>query len=454
MPLVFTKNPTLVSKTAKPSKADSMSKTTNQNFNNKTEPPEVTIYHDTAQWLIAFYQTDADGKRHRIRQTFNLNRTKDKTHRGQRAKWFAYLLEQYALPAGYPYTTTQFDTILEGRDTEGWLLPEAVRYAKELKGLKSKRKRSNDTFQNYVNRFVDDFLMQMGWLDKRLTEFGKRDAYQFIDWLQETGNCSDAPARQGQKLKGRTVNNYREGLRSLFGELVERELVDKNVWSNMGSVPEEEAVRRAMTTGERDALMAALYAEHPFLLLGVLMQYYCAIRPSEMRRLRFKGIDLEAGLIRLNPDETKNHQRGGITIPKPFLAILEAYNIGSFPSNYLVFGEHLQPHPDKACGRNTLSEKHRKVLRRLVAEGILKNADGIQFYSWKDTGGVDLIEDGVPINDIQQHFRHRSLDYTQRYFRQKRNVIATIRDRDNGVADAGKIKAGLSSFFNKKTKKT
>jgi integrase len=238
----------------------------------------------------------------------------------------------------------------------------------------------------------------------------------------------------------------------MFSELIQRELIEKNPFSGTGIVAVEEAVRRPMTAKERDIVFAALYAKNPFLLLGVLLQYHCAIRPGEMRRLKFRMIDLDAGLIHLSPDETKNHGRGAITIPKDFIEILRAYSIQTFPADWWVFGRHLQPHPTIQMGEKTLSNSHRTVLQDLQKTGKLANIHGLQFYSWKDTGAVNLVDCSIDIDDIRKHMRHTSLDYTQRYLRKKQGVIASIRDKESNLGDLEAVKERLLEWSSKSKK--
>jgi integrase len=286
-----------------------------------------------------------------------------------------------------------------------------------------------------------------------LTDFSRRDAQIFLDWLTEGGTKrANGAAHRDKRMKGQSLKNYRSGLRSLFSELEDRELIDKNPWSKTKTIAVEEAVRRPMTEKERGVVFKALYSANPFLLLGVLFQYYCAIRPTEIRRLKFRNIDLEAGLVQLGPDVTKNHDRGAVTIPKEFISILDAFSIRTFPPDWWIFGRHLKPHPTIQMGEKTLSNAHRIILKNLEASGDLYSIEGLQFYSWKDNCGVSLVEGAVDIDDIRIHFRHKSLDYTQRYLSKKRGVIASIRDKESNLADVVAVKERLLNWNNKKFK--
>jgi integrase len=424
----------------------------NSDIMSKTELKEVTIYHETANWSLSWYGQNADGKPIRLRQTFNLNRLHDLVHRGQRAKYLAEILKKFAIHQGYPIKKTPYDAVLNHAPSE-WLLAEAVRYACDLKVLQSTRSRTHETFQMYARVFVENFLFEMGWLNMKLSDFGRKDAQRFLDWLTEGGTKrASSAALRGKAMQGATLNNYRQGMRSLFFELVRRELIEKNVWGEVKTVETQEAIRRPMTETERDLIFKALYNEHPFLLLGVLFQYHCAVRPAEIRRLKFRMIDLDAGLIHLTADETKNKRRGAITIPKSFIEILRAYSIQTFPPDWWIFGYLMNPHDTIQCGQNSLSTMHRIVLKRLNTEGVLPNIEGLQFYSWKDTGGIDMVNSKIDIDEIRKHFRHASLDYTQRYLRKKQSVIASIRDRESNLADVTKIKEKLLDFASRKKK--
>lgn len=419
----------------------------NTNIMSKTDvKTKVTIYHDTQNWSLAWEGKDANGKPIRLRKTFNLNRLHDLVHRGQRANFIALILEKYAIAEGYLSAPTRWDSLLAHSGPD-WTLAEAVRYAVGLKVLASDRSRTHETFEMYGRIFIEHFLVEMDWLTKKLSDFSRRDAQTFLDWLTEGGTKrANGVAHRGERMKGQTLKNYRSGLRSLFTELEDRELVDKNPWSRTKTIAVEEAIRRPMTEQERKTVFNALYSANPFLLLGVLFQYYCAIRPGEMRRLKFRMIDLEAGLVQMPPDVTKNHNRGAVTIPSEFAEILRAYSVGTFPADWWIFGRHLKPHPSVQMGEKTLSNAHRIILQNLAASGALASIEGLQFYSWKDNCGVSLVDGAVDIDDIRIHFRHKSLDYTQRYLSKKRGVIASIRNKESGLTDADKVKERLLNW--------
>jgi integrase len=418
-------------------KTDNMSKTTPKTLS----PP--TLYSDSEAWSIAFYQLQ-DNKKTRVRLTFDLNRIKDLVHRAQRAKYCLRLLDTWAISEGYPHTATCADAVLNDAPVDGWLLGEALGYACDLKRLASDRERSYQTFESYERIFVESFLHQMDWLNKKLLDFTRRDAQLFMDWLTERGDG------KGKRLSGRTLNNYREGLRSLFYELMRRELIEKNPFAGLLAALEEDPIRRPLTKTERTTIINALYSHNPFLLLGVLFQFYCAVRPNEARFIKVKMLNLNENLLSLPPQNTKMRKRGEITIPQPFADILRGYGIDQLDPEWYLFGHKIEPHPTTPIGRNTLSRLHREIIRKLHAQGILLNIEGIQYYSWKDTGAMDLEEAGININDIRRHLRHENLAYTQKYLEKKQGVIAPIRDRDSGMVNASITAQTFENWKNRK----
>jgi len=77
-------------------------------------------------------------------------------------------------------------------------------------------------------------------------------------------------------------------------------------------------------------------------------------------------------------------------------------------------GYQLQPGPEP-CGHNTIRRTHLKVLRQLKEFDLLTDIENKSFYSWKDTAARDMIEEGVNAAALMKHFRHASLETTQKY---------------------------------------
>lgn len=89
---------------------------------------------------------------------------------------------------------------------------------------------------------------------------------------------------------------------------------------------------------------------------------------------------------------------------------INQYELQTYQSNFYVFGNLGIPGP-VAVGKNTLRVRFNKF------RDALNLPDYYKFYSFKHTGGRKLAASGASIFDIKDHFRHSSIETTQRYLR-------------------------------------
>lgn len=126
---------------------------------------------------------------------------------------------------------------------------------------------------------------------------------------------------------------------------------------------------------------------------GVLLQFFCYIRPVELLRLRFKNFDLGRGVVTVESSDAKSWKKRVVTIPK---SVLHYFTDGIFdkqPANYYLFGRRpignrrwsLEPWTVQ-ISEGRMYIRHRRVLWRLRDAGKLGDITGLHWYSWKDTG--------------------------------------------------------------------
>jgi integrase len=163
------------------------------------------------------------------------------------------------------------------------------------------------------------------------------------------------------------------------------------------------------------------------LLLAISFCYYCALRKTEMRKLKIENIDLTKGLILLDGTQIKNKKLGSITLTKHFLEHLQKIRIKKYPAHYYVFGKGLKPATEQ-CGTNSIPFRHQTMLRQLHQFDLIQDIQGKSFYSWKNTAARDMIEEGVSAPALQKYFHHSSLETTQRYLESFGCCNDSIRD--------------------------
>lgn len=347
-------------------------------------------------WYIVFYQTHPHtGIRIRHRKKLGINLIKDKRHRELYARQLIQEIN-LKLPLGYPYEMEQKLTV--------HLLPvgQALEKALRIKNM-SEREKTRSTYKSVVGVF-QDYLRTHQLQELPISHFDGLHALRFMDYLLEQ-----------RGLANRTYNNYKVFMSSLFNELVKRKYLVENPFKAIRKRAVHGKERRAFSAAEKTLIGHRIYENDKWLFLAVVLQYYCFIRPSsELRRLRRWHFDLVQGIISMPGSITKNGKEGIVTIPDLILPFVRE-QLQRIPGNHLIFGKGVRPHPSIACGRNTLHYRHKQILQELHRKGLLKDIQGLTFYSWKDTGALELFRQKVNILEIMRQLRHTDLSTTQRY---------------------------------------
>jgi integrase len=209
-------------------------------------------------------------------------------------------------------------------------------------------------------------------------------------------------------------------MRGMFEELIEREYIETNPFAKIKRTVKNKKIKDMFEPEEME-LVADYYKKHrPWMYKALLLQFYCWIRPEELRRLRFSHFDLRRGIIKLPGSVTKNNDDSNITIPKAILKEFVNPEFAAYNYNWYVFGSKLKPARSQ-CGERSMNSLHNTILEKL---GIKR--PGLVWYSWKDTGMTILSEKLQP-RDLQKHARHSNLEITENYLHNSGKIIEAIR---------------------------
>ncbi len=300
-------------------------------------------------------------------------------------------------------------------------LIKALRIAQSIKATQI-RDKSLQEYRNFIDRF-EEYLKEKDMHDMFCEDFTQLHAIRYLDHILLT-----------RKVGALTRNNYVRVLRALFYVLLERQYIYSNPFVGIKRLRETQKQRTAFTDGEKRIIIQHIKCQDPKLLLAVALCYYCAIRPTELRRLKVGNIQLKAGLITMDGTQTKNHELAAITIPTLLMPLLESHELHKYPQNWYLFGKETLKPAAQQCGRDTISKRHKKVVTDLHKYRFLSgDIVGKTFYSWKDTAARDLIGEGLNILELKDHFRHKEIKTTQRYLQMYAGVNPKIRDIKNNI---------------------
>ena len=280
-------------------------------------------------------------------------------------------------------------------------LIKALELAFELKAKESRRN-TILCYSSFISIF-DSYLKATNKSHYQLSDFNKKEAMQYLDYVLIN-----------RKVSALTRNNYLKAMKVLFFVLVDREYIETNPFSGIKKLKIEKKRRTVFSRAECGIICNFIRGKDDGLLLAISLCYYCALRPAEIRRLKVQDIDLKTGIITLDGTNTKNKNLARITMPNHLVEFCKEIGIKKYPANFHIMGYQLRPGVEP-CGHNTIRRTHLKVLRQLKEYQLLSDIENKSFYSWKDTAARDMIEEGVNAAALMKHFRHASLETTQKY---------------------------------------
>lgn len=261
------------------------------------------------------------------------------------------------------------------------------------------------TYQTYQSklRIFSEWASKEGLDSIHVSCISRENIYDFLKHQVETKNISS-----------HTVGKYKQLLHAFFEYMIKAHgITMTNPVHNIPSFGRvEDKAPRPIPGTIRKQLSAYMAKYDPQLWLFCQMEYYCAIRPNELRQLRIRDIDLEQQVIRIPSSIAKNKTTEVVNIPLQMEKALRALGIDKMDKNWLLFSSNGLPGKNM-YGRNTMSFRFNRIRNKLGISAEYK------LYSFKHTGGVELVNAGVDAWELQRHFRHRSIDTTERYI--KRN---------------------------------
>ena len=260
-----------------------------------------------------------------------------------------------------------------------------------LKSKMSLRDKSYRTYKSVVNIFT--FYLEANKIERvTISQFTKQMAETFLNWLT------------GQKKKSNvTRNKYLATLKNLWSWMMEHEYAKINVWEKIPKLKEIRHGKLPFTQSQKELLKDLMSKENPQLWLFCLFQYYCMIRPGELRLLKIENIHFDLQKIMVPGEIAKNRKSQFVTIPSPFFKILYDHALHIAPSNYYIFSANGQPGA-VPMSRDYFSKLHRIFLNRL------RISNKYSLYSWKHTGNVTAVKSGIGLKDLQLQNRHHDLN--------------------------------------------
>lgn len=373
---------------------------TDSELTSKNEIVGFTIpkLHRGKQWYVDFFAYDP-GRGNMRRKKYMLDHYKKKKERMTVASILIHnLIEK--LKAGWnPYTNAS-------RTRQFTELPVVLeRYKAFILKQKERGTMKQKTHIDYSSRLkvFELFLKETGTVIKYVYQFNSALVIDFLDYLVYDKDVS-----------AKTRNNYRTWLSTLGTWLKERQYIDTNPCENVHQLREEEKFRDALSAADLAQLRDYLKDGNPPFYLACMMEYYCFIRPDELRYIKIGDISIKEQTVYVHPEFAKNRKGQVVALNDRVLKLMIEQNVFSHPSNEYLFGHEMVP-GERQIYVNQFRNEWKEVRKAL------NWPKSYQFYSLKDSGIRDLANaEGIVV--ARDQARHADISVTNKYL--KRQNIA------------------------------
>jgi integrase len=260
------------------------------------------------------------------------------------------------------------------------------------------------TMANYLGD-IGQLIKQLGEL-KRLSTITSQI---IVDALVVMENTS----RHGE-WRNVTFNNMRTSLYNFFQLLVDRDYMKKNPISGIKMRKKQVTITHEVFADEdRKVVLKHLDVVHPQLALFCRIMYYTCIRPSELRKLQVKHVNVEKRVITVPETISKNNEEGYVHIDDAVMWELEKLNLSDQPKDHYLFTNKYK----KFTGPTPLGVTTMYMRFAIALKELGLNDKKYTMYSWKHTSNVKKYHAGWTIAEICAGNRHKSLVQTETYLK-------------------------------------
>lgn len=351
------------------------------------------LVRTTKRWYFQFYQTNpVTGKLERHRLSFSIGHYPAEYREAKAHEVLAELNQK--LPFGYPYDPVQVAaarplTIRLGLDL-------AMKYCADL------RPDTLVSYRSWIRKFIK-FLETIGMADQPVTIVNKKIALAYSDHLTEKG------------ISARSHNNDINGISTIWGMLLKRELVDRNPFSTVPRRKKKASSRRPVPPYDAEIILNYLQETDVSVYVSCLLLFYCLIRPNEQRQLQRYHFHLERSVIQIPAHISKNGEEHYITIPDELKERLINCRFLYIPPGQYVIGSADSLGKTRPTSRSRINTRYKKAITILYNEQLISSIEGHSIYSWKNTGMDALTNARTPGRSYQNQARHHSLEESERY---------------------------------------
>ena len=356
---------------------------------------DIPVYKENgAGGYIEFRAYDPEQGKMR-RKTIKLNRIKNITQRRKHARevikrltdqlqhgWNPWIAKDTSDLTTFEETLTRYESHIEKMLASGYYRKETYdgykSYVKILREFIAAKHPCYYVYQ-FDRKFCNDFL-----------------DYVFID--RDNG--------------AQTRNNYLNFLRVFAGFLVEKGYMKSKPTDGIAPISKRlyKKERECIPLDVVGKIAEYCKEKEPDFLFACYLLYYCFIRPVEMTRLKVRHFNVKDCTLTIPGELSKNKKTQTVTLPKKVILYGIERGIFSAPMDDFIFSYRLKP------GSVEIDPKHFRDHWENVRKALNLRKEW-KFYSLKDTGITEMLDDKMATIAVRDQARHSSLSITDIYTR-------------------------------------
>jgi len=343
-----------------------------------------------SRWYVSYHvRNPQTGKLHR--KTIKINRIESLTERRKFGQKLVLEINEKLRSGWNPF--------IEQEAPRGFTkLIDALNIYIRAKEKELKRHDSIRTYRSHAAVLENYIINVLKKPDIPIISFDALEVKGYTDYLYNVRNVG-----------GRTFNNYKTFAITFWNWFVENLYCKVNPFLAVRNKMEEPKFRKIIDTETRKLIKQYLTEKQEYEYLTIIfLCFHGLIRPGEICQLVPEYFHLDKKTMFLPAKITKDKDDRIVSLSDELIQLLKKLNINEIPKNYFVFSEQFKPgkvlKTSRDIGRRW--SKLRKELN-LPAE--------YQFYSLKDSGIVQKLQDGINPLDIRNQAGHSSLEQTNQY---------------------------------------
>lgn len=357
-------------------------------------------------WYVEFYYLNpSTGKEKRERRTGSINRFKDPDTKLIAAQ---ALVDEYTelLNNGWnPYG--------DNEEFKKRMIAITLKEAKEeflsYHRQKNSRHRTLTSFGSKVKLMIS-YLGE----DKLVTDITTIDITNTMLYLEKKN-----------KWSGKTFENSKSALVNFFNFLKRTGRIKISPFNDFTEKRKIlKSTRHPLFLEEDfDAILNWLQKNDLYTFFSLNAIYYTCLRPSELRLLKIKFVDIKDCKLTVPAEISKNKTTETISLDKKFVEELKEIKIDNYPPEFYLTGSI-----ELIVGQSPQSEKmlYKRFIKCLKA--LKLNNKDYTLYSAKHLSNVLKRRAGWTLEEIQLANRHKSLAQTEIYLRELMKDVPLSKD--------------------------